>query len=246
MGKTLAFLFGVVSYLVFFATFLYSIGFVGNVFVPKSIDSGEPGSVTTAFLVNSGLLALFAVQHSVMARLKFKAWWTRIVSPAIERSIYVMLTSLLLILMYWQWQPITSVIWSVQNEIAGYIIWFIYFLGWAIVLVSTFLINHFELFGLAQVYRYFSGKDFKHSEFKMPFLYGLVRHPIMLGFIIAFWAAPTMTLGRLLFAVATTAYILIALHFEEKDLVELHGETYTEYQKSVSMIVPLPKTKKAD
>lgn len=244
MGKTLAFLFGVVSYLVFFATFLYSIGFVGNVLVPKSIDSGEPGSLTTALLVNSGLLALFAIQHSVMARLKFKEWWTRIVPSAIERSIYVLLTSLLLILMYWQWQPMTSVIWSIQNEIAAYAVWGIYFLGWAVVLVSTFLINHFELFGLAQVYRYFSDAEFKHSEFRMPFLYGLVRHPIMLGFIIAFWAAPTMTAGRLLFAVATTAYILIALHFEEKDLVEMHGEEYQEYQQSVSMIIPLPKSKK--
>lgn len=243
MGKPLAFLFGVVSYLVFFATFLYSIGFVGNIVVPKSIDSGTPGPLVTAIIINCCLLSLFALQHSIMARLRFKEWWTTIVPKPVERSLYVFLSSLILILMFWQWRPMDYVIWNVSNQIGATILWGFFFLGWLIVLLSTFLIDHFELFGLAQVYKFFSGNEFKGSSFKMPLLYDLVRHPMMLGFVIAFWATPTMTAGHLLFSVMTTGYILVALHFEEKDLVEMHGDEYREYQKTVSMIVPLPKRK---
>lgn len=243
MGKFLALLFGVVSYVLFFVTFLYAIGFVGNMFVPKSIDSGEPGSVGLAIAINSALLLVFALQHSIMARLKFKRWWTKIVPSEIERSIYVLLTSGALILMFWQWQPMTSIVWDVQSPIGANVLWVIYFLGWGTVLVGTFLINHFELFGLAQVFRYFQGKEFKWAAFRTPLLYGFVRHPIMLGFIIAFWATPKMSVGHLLFAFATTVYILIALQFEEKDLVEIHGEEYEAYQRRVSMIVPLPPKK---
>jgi len=243
MGRYLVFLFGAASYVFFFLTFLYAIGFVGNLAVPKTIDSGEPGPVVTAIIINSVLLLIFALQHSVMARLKFKRWWTTIVPSAIERSIYVFLTSAALILMFWQWRPMPSVIWDVQNPVGAYVLLAIFFLGWGIVLVGTFLISHFELFGLAQVFRYLQGKEFTWAAFRTPFLYGFVRHPIMLGFIIAFWATPRMTFGHLLFAFATTVYILIALHFEEKDLVEIHGEEYEAYKTRVSMIVPMPPKK---
>jgi protein-S-isoprenylcysteine O-methyltransferase Ste14 len=240
MGKYLAFLFGLVSYVVFFLTFLYSIGFVGNLYVSKSIDSGDQGPVVMSVVVNCLLLTLFAVQHSVMARLSFKRWWTKFVPNTVERSLYVLLTSLILILMYWQWRPLTGVIWEVTNPLGANILLALFFLGWGIVLIGTFLISHFELFGLAQVYRNLQGKEYVFASFRTPFLYGIVRHPIMLGFIIAFWATPRMTVGHLLFAVATTAYILLALHFEEKDLVEIHGEEYETYKRRVSMIVPLP------
>jgi len=240
MGKYLAFLFGLVSYVVFFLTFLYAIGFVGNLYVSKSIDSGEQGEVVMSVVINCLLLTLFAAQHSIMARLSFKRWWTKFVPQAVERSLYVLLTSLALILMYWQWRPLTGVIWDVTNPIGAYILWILFFLGWGIVLIGTCLISHFELFGLAQVYRYLQGKDFQFASFRTPFLYGIVRHPIMLGFIIAFWSTPRMTVGHALFSVATTAYILLALHFEEKDLVEIHGEEYEAYKRRVSMIVPMP------
>ena len=241
MGRILAFVYGVLSYLVFFLTFLYAIGFVGNLFVPKTIDSGAEGDFTTSLLVNAALLGLFAVQHSVMARPAFKRWWTRIVPQPVERSTYVLLSSLALVLLFWQWRPLTGVVWSVENEAGRLVLWALFWLGWLLVLVSTFVINHFDLFGLRHVYLHLRGAKYTNVPFKVSWLYKVVRHPLLLGFIIAFWATPRMTTGHLLFSVATTAYILIAIQLEERDLERAHGEDYRKYRSEVPMLVPLPK-----
>ncbi len=241
MIRFFALTYGVVSYLLFFVTFLYSVGFVGGFLVPKTMDSGALVPLPEALLVNVLLLGVFALQHSVMARPGFKRWWTQFVPVAIERSTYVLLSSLALILLYWQWRAMPAVIWDVQNEIGRMALWALFWLGWVVVLISTFLISHFDLFGLRQVWMHFRSVDYAPVGFRKVFLYRFVRHPIMLGFIIAFWATPHMSVGHLLFAVATTAYIFIALHFEERDLVAQLGVVYEEYRAQVSMIIPLPR-----
>lgn len=242
MGRIFVLIYGVICYVIFFVTFLYAIAFVGNFIVPRSIDAGgDAVPLMTALLINIVLLSVFAIQHSVMARPAFKKWWTQIVPRSIERSTYVLLSSLALILLFWQWRPMTDIIWDVQNVTGQYVLLAIFFLGWGIVLLSTFLINHFDLFGLRQVYLYSKHQEYTNVGFKEVFLYKIVRHPIMLGFIIAFWATPKMTAGHLLFAAVTTVYVLVAIQIEERDITSVHGDDYKDYRKRVSMILPIPK-----
>jgi protein-S-isoprenylcysteine O-methyltransferase Ste14 len=229
----------------FLATFLYSIGFVGNFFVPKSMDSGSGTPLIEALLINGLLLGVFAIQHSVMARQGFKKAWTRIVPATIERSTYVLASNLALILLFWQWRPMGDVIWDVSGSTLGTALIGVSLVGWTIVLISTFLLDHFELFGLKQVYFNLQGKEIPGSELKKPLFYKCVRHPIYLGFTIAFWATPTMTTAHLLFAVGTLGYVIIAIWFEEKDLVSFFGSEYENYRSEVSMLVPMPPKKKS-
>jgi len=242
MARTLAFLYGAVSYLIFFITFLYAIGFVGNMIVPKSIDTG-PSAATFArgLIANVILMSIFALQHSIMARPAFKRVWTRYVPKPVERSTYVLAASLALILLFWQWRAMPELVWNVENAVGQYFLWTLFFLGWGTVLLSTFLINHFELFGLKQVNAYRTGAEFHYSKFRTPFFYKFVRHPLYLGFIVAFWATPRMSVGHLLFAAVTTVYILVAIQLEERDLVDIHGEAYENYRRQVSMLLPIPK-----
>jgi len=243
MGKIIAFCYGLAAYLVFFFTFLYAIGFVTGLGVPKTIDTGTIVPLSEALVVNVLLMSLFAVQHSVMARRQFKEWWTQFVPATVERSTYVLLASCALILLFWQWRPIPTVVWEVANPKLAMTIIGGSLVGWLLVLVSTFMINHFELFGVHQVVNNLSGRPMVAPHFKTPALYKLVRHPIYLGFIIAFWVAPVMTVGHLLFAAVTTAYIFVGIALEEHDLVKLFGDEYVRYRERVSMLIPFwPKS----
>jgi protein-S-isoprenylcysteine O-methyltransferase Ste14 len=237
------FIYGVLSYAVFFATYLYAIGFVGNLWVPKSMDSAREVPFMTALLVDLGLLGLFAIQHSVMARPGFKRWWTRIVPAAAERSTYVLLSSLALIAMFMYWQPLGGAVWDVDAPLAKAALYGAFAFGWALVLVSTFLINHFDLFGLRQVWLELLGKPYTQLKFGTPVFYRYVRHPLYLGWFFAFWATPTMTVTHLVFAIATSAYILIAIQLEERDLIDAHPE-YADYRRRVPMLVPFTKSRR--
>jgi protein-S-isoprenylcysteine O-methyltransferase Ste14 len=242
MNRILVATYGALCYLFFLVVFLYAIAFVGDFAVPRTVDRGGPAeSLGRALAIDGALLALFALQHSVMARPSFKRWWTRIVPQPMERSTYVLLASAALALLFWQWRPLAGDIWTVASPAGAAVLWFLFGLGWTTVLVGTFLIQHFDLFGLRQVYLHLRRRPYVEVGFREPWLYRLVRHPIMLGFLIAFWATPRMTAGHLLFAVATSGYILIGIRFEERDIARQHGADYEAYRARVPMILPLPK-----
>ena len=242
IARITAFLYGLVAYLVFSGTFLYAVGFVSGLVVPKTIDTGVVVPIGQALVVNIHLMSLFAVQHSVMARRQFKEWWTQYVPKSIERSTYVLLSSIALILLVWQWRPMPTVLWQIDDPQITMAVSGLSFVGWLLALTSTFLINHFELFGLHQIANNLAGRPMPAPRFRTPLYYKFVRHPIYLGFIIAFWAAPTMTVGHLLFAAVTTAYIVVGTMLEERDLVDLFGDDYRNYKDRVSMLVPWRKS----
>lgn len=240
MGGLVSVLYGGVAYTLFLGTILYAIAFVGGLPIPKTIDSGAPSPLPLALIVNTALLGLFAVQHSVMARPAFKRWWKAIVPDSVERSTYVIFSSLALVLLFWQWRPMPQPIWSVTGPIGVVVLQVVFWAGWALVFLSTFLINHFELFGLRQVWCRLTGRTLPPPAFRTPSLYRHVRHPLYLGFLLAFWSTPVMTMGHLLFAAATTGYILIAIQLEERDMITVFGDRYRRYREQVSMLIPLP------
>lgn len=244
MKKLIIFLYGIIAYLFFLVAFIYAIGFLGNFIVPKSIDSGAATNLLQSIIINVLLLSVFAIQHSIMARPAFKKWLTKIINPSTERSTYVLLSSLALILIYWKWQPMKTIIWEVENESISLVLTGVFLLGWLIVFVSSFMISHFEMFGLKQVFDNLKNKPTKNLKFGTKYLYKIIRHPMMLGFLIAFWATPIMTSGHLLFSAVTTLYIFTAVKYlEEKDLRKSIGTDYEDYQKKVPMIIPFTKFK---
>jgi protein-S-isoprenylcysteine O-methyltransferase Ste14 len=238
LGRIIAFFYGIAAYVFFFVTFLYAIGFVEGMVVPKTIDSGTAGPSVQALIVNLILMSIFAIQHSVMARAQFKRWWTRFVPPSLERTTYVLLATLALAFLIWQWRPMPAIVWQITGPGPAMAVTLLSFVGWLIVLTSTFLINHFELFGLHQVASNLAGRAMPAPRFRTPLLYRFVRHPIYLGFIIAFWATPVMTMGHLLFAAVTTAYIFVGIWLEERDLIDVFGDQYRAYRQRVSMLLP--------
>lgn len=246
MAGLVAVLYGVVAYGITLVALLYLIGFVGNFVVPKSIDSGVAGPLLQSVIVDAMLVALFAIQHSVMARQGFKRWWTSLVPAPIERSTYVLFTSFALFLLYWQWQPIPASVWTVNDPLAAGVINAIFWLGWVVLVASTFLIDHFELFGLSQVFLRLLGKQPSEARFRTPLLYRLVRHPIYLGVFLAVWATPVMTFGHLLFAGLCTGYILIGIQLEERDLIRQFGDRYRRYRQHAAMLIPIPGRRFAD
>jgi methanethiol S-methyltransferase len=237
MNRGLIFVYGLVCYVVAVATLLYAIGFVGNLWVPKSIDAAPSVPLAEGLLIDGLLLALFAIQHSVMARPAFKRWWTRIIPKTAERSTYILFASIALIVMFVFWQPVGGGVWDVHSPVARSVLYAAFAFGWILVLVSTFLIDHFDLFGLRQIWLQLHGRPYIPLQFKTPMLYRFVRHPLYVGLLFGFWSTPTMTLTHLVFAVATTAYILIAIQLEEQDLLAAHPE-YARYRKNVPMLVP--------
>lgn len=243
MSRVLALIYGALCYALAMASIVYAVGFVGNYWVAKSIDSGVPGATWPSILINLGLLGLFAAQHSIMARPAFKSWWTRIVPEPVERSTYVLLSALVLILLYHQWRPLPDTVWLIENQTLSILLQAVYFLGWGIVVLSTFLLSHGELFGLQQVVSHWRGDETPKMAFRTPFLYKLVRHPIYLGFLLALWATPRMTVGHFLFAFASTVYILLGATLEERDLVAVHGDAYRAYKKRVPMLLPWRRTR---
>ena len=242
MTRALSFGYGLICYGVFFLSLLYAIGFTGDLVVPKTIDSGPRAGLALSLVVNLVLLGLFAVQHTVMARPAFKRWWTKIVPDPLERSTYVLAASLLLFLLYWQWRPLPAVIWNVESAASHAALMALFWTGWLIVLASSFMVDHFDLFGLRQVWLHLRRREYRHLPFCASLLYRYLRHPLMLGLIVAFWATPLMTVGHLLFAIGTTAYILVGIQFEEHDLIRLLGQDYVDYRRRVPMLIPfLPK-----
>jgi protein-S-isoprenylcysteine O-methyltransferase Ste14 len=242
ISKIIAFLYGIVAYAAFFVTILYAIGFIMGVGVPKDINTGTVTSTAKALVVNLILMSVFAIQHSVMARKSFKQSWTQYVPKPVERSTYVLLSSLTLMLLFWQWRPMPAIVWRIEDPDTAVTIVTISFVGWVVVFTSTFLINHFELFGLHQVTANLAGREIPPPRFRTPLFYNFVRHPLYLGFIIAFWATPEMTVGHLLFAIVTTGYIFVGIFLEERDLTELFGENYRQYKRKVSMLIPWRKS----
>ena len=238
MGRVISFFYGVVAHAGFLAVFLYLVGFLSNFAVPKSVDSGPAGPFGQALAINVLLLGIFAIPHSVMARQGFKRWWTQIVPSHIERSTYVLISDLLMVLLFWQWRPMGGVVWNIEHPAGLLVLWGLFGLGWLVIFIASFMINHFDLLGTRQVYLYLRGKDYVPLPFKAKGFYKYIRHPLMLGWITAFWSTPHMTVGHLVFALGTTAYILVAIQIEERDLVRFHGEAYEEYRRQVSMLLP--------
>ncbi len=236
--RILVFAYGVIAHVGFLAVFLYLVGFLGNLGVPKSVDSAPTRPLWEALLIDGLLLGLFAVQHSVMARPGFKSWWTRFVPKPIERSTYVMISNVLMAAVFWFWEPIGGTVWSVEDPTARGVLYAIFGLGWLQVVISSFFINHFDLFGTRQVWFYLTGQEYKPLRFAVPGAYKFVRHPLYVGWLMGFWATPTMTVAHLVFAALTTAYILVAIQFEERDLISIHGERYAQYRRSVPMLIP--------